>query len=98
MNVCLSELGLESVKQKFLMIKAKVDTMVRQNASLKDERFGAALLGNPGTGMVPTYTFCSLLTPQRQNDRSSLLRKVPGQRWSSSRRPLHRKFRISPRK
>ncbi|KNG51926.1 stage v sporulation protein k [Stemphylium lycopersici] len=43
-------IGLESVKQKFLMIKAKVDTMVRQNASLKDERFGAALLGNPGTG------------------------------------------------
>jgi hypothetical protein len=38
------------VKQKFLGIKAKVDAMVRQNASLSKERFGAALLGNPGTG------------------------------------------------
>ena len=42
--------GLESVKQQFLAIKAKVDTVVRQNVSLKGERFGAALLGNPGTG------------------------------------------------
>lgn len=42
--------GLESVKQEFLAIKAKVDTVVRQNVSLKGERFGAALLGNPGTG------------------------------------------------
>ncbi|KAL5421066.1 hypothetical protein PMIN04_005913 [Paraphaeosphaeria minitans] len=46
----IAMIGLESVKQKFLMIKAKVDTQVRQNVSLKDERFGAALLGNPGTG------------------------------------------------
>ncbi|KAF3919193.1 hypothetical protein AA313_de0200271 [Arthrobotrys entomopaga] len=43
-------IGLESVKQEFLAIKAKVDTVVRQNVSLKDERFGVALLGNPGTG------------------------------------------------
>ncbi|KAF2742814.1 P-loop containing nucleoside triphosphate hydrolase protein [Sporormia fimetaria CBS 119925] len=43
-------IGLESVKQKFLAIKVKVDTVVRQNVSLKGERFGAALLGNPGTG------------------------------------------------
>jgi hypothetical protein len=43
-------LGLEEVKQQFLSIKAKVDTVVRQNVSLKDERFGAVLLGNPGTG------------------------------------------------
>ncbi|KAF3228249.1 hypothetical protein TWF106_007498 [Orbilia oligospora] len=43
-------IGLESVKQEFLGIKAKVDAVVRQGASLKDERFGAALLGNPGTG------------------------------------------------
>jgi hypothetical protein len=40
------------VKQKFLDIKAKVDVMVRQNASLNKERFGAALLGNPGTGRI----------------------------------------------
>ncbi|KAK6526384.1 hypothetical protein TWF694_004981 [Orbilia ellipsospora] len=43
-------IGLESVKQEFLGIKAKVDAVVRQNASLNDERFGVALLGNPGTG------------------------------------------------
>ncbi|KAL7627407.1 hypothetical protein AAE478_001600 [Parahypoxylon ruwenzoriense] len=43
-------IGLESVKKEFLEIKAKVDTSVRQGADLKDERFGAALLGNPGTG------------------------------------------------
>ncbi|KAI4920884.1 hypothetical protein J4E85_008999 [Alternaria conjuncta] len=43
-------IGLESVKQQFLAIKAKVDTVVRQGVSLKGERFGAALLGNPGTG------------------------------------------------
>ncbi|KAF2637377.1 P-loop containing nucleoside triphosphate hydrolase protein [Massarina eburnea CBS 473.64] len=42
--------GLESVKEKFLAIKTKVDTVVRQNVSLTGERFGAALLGNPGTG------------------------------------------------
>ncbi|KAL9110261.1 MAG: hypothetical protein Q9227_005168 [Pyrenula ochraceoflavens] len=43
-------IGLENVKQKFLSIKDKVDTAVRQNVGLKNERFGAALLGNPGTG------------------------------------------------
>ncbi|KAH9863899.1 hypothetical protein J1614_009831 [Plenodomus biglobosus] len=46
----MSMIGLESVKQQFLSIKAKVDMMVRQNVSLASERFGAALLGNPGTG------------------------------------------------
>ncbi|KAI1495866.1 P-loop containing nucleoside triphosphate hydrolase protein [Biscogniauxia marginata] len=43
-------IGLESVKMEFLNIKARVDTSIRQGTSLKDERFGAALLGNPGTG------------------------------------------------
>ncbi|KAL9620613.1 MAG: hypothetical protein Q9160_004867 [Pyrenula sp. 1 TL-2023] len=42
--------GLEKVKQQFLSTKAKVDIIVRQNADLKSERLGAALLGNPGTG------------------------------------------------
>ncbi|KAL1612780.1 hypothetical protein SLS60_001009 [Paraconiothyrium brasiliense] len=54
-NEALDELmnmivGLESVKQKFLGIKGKVDTAVRQCVSLSKERLGAALLGNPGTG------------------------------------------------
>ena len=43
-------IGLEDVKDKFLSIKSKVDTAVRQNVDMKGERFGAALLGNPGTG------------------------------------------------
>jgi hypothetical protein len=46
----MSMTGLEEVKQQFLTIKSTVDTVVRQNANLKDERFGAAFLGNPGTG------------------------------------------------
>ncbi|KAK7181913.1 NFX1-type zinc finger-containing protein 1 (ATPase) [Paraphaeosphaeria sporulosa] len=50
LDALVAMIGLESVKQKFLAIKAKVDTQVRQNVSLKGERFGAALLGNPGTG------------------------------------------------
>lgn len=44
-------IGLENVKEAFLEIKSRIDLAVRQNISLKKERFGAALLGNPGTGM-----------------------------------------------
>ncbi|KAI1436113.1 P-loop containing nucleoside triphosphate hydrolase protein [Xylaria sp. CBS 124048] len=43
-------IGLESVKQEFLTIKARVDTVVRQGVDLKGDRFGTSLLGNPGTG------------------------------------------------
>jgi hypothetical protein len=43
-------IGLENVKDKFLSIKSKIDTAVRQNVNMKEERFGAVLLGNPGTG------------------------------------------------
>ncbi|KAK5048890.1 hypothetical protein LTR84_005310 [Exophiala bonariae] len=50
LDALMSMIGLEEVKSKFLSIKVKVDTVVRQNTSLKDERFSAALLGNPGTG------------------------------------------------
>lgn len=55
-NDALDELmrmiGLENIKEQFLGVKAKVDTAVRQNIDLKGERLGAALLGNPGTGML----------------------------------------------
>ncbi|CBF78777.1 hypothetical protein AN7246.2 [Aspergillus nidulans FGSC A4] len=43
-------IGLEGSKTKFLSIKSKVDTALRQNVDLKGERFGSVLLGNPGTG------------------------------------------------
>jgi len=46
----ISMIGLESVKEQFLGIKSKIDTLVRQGVPLSGERFGAALLGNPGTG------------------------------------------------
>lgn len=46
----MSMTGLENVKETFLVIKAQVDLMVRQGTSLAKERFGASLLGNPGTG------------------------------------------------
>lgn len=50
-------IGLETVKKEFLNIKARVDTTIRQGVDLKGDRFGAALLGNPGTGKVACY-FC----------------------------------------
>ncbi|KAF4541079.1 AAA family ATPase [Lasiodiplodia theobromae] len=43
-------IGLENVKEQFLSIKGKIDVAVRQGLDMKNERFGAALLGNPGTG------------------------------------------------
>ncbi|KAI1750021.1 P-loop containing nucleoside triphosphate hydrolase protein [Xylaria castorea] len=43
-------IGLETVKKEFFTIKARVDTTIRQGVDLKGDRFGAALLGNPGTG------------------------------------------------
>ena len=42
--------GLEGVKAQILKIKARVDTALRQNTNMKDERYGVVLLGNPGTG------------------------------------------------
>ncbi|KAK2855600.1 hypothetical protein FQN49_005033 [Arthroderma sp. PD_2] len=50
LDALMDMIGLEDVKDKFLSIKSKVDTVVRQETSLSDERFSAALLGNPGTG------------------------------------------------
>ncbi|EPE03906.1 aaa family ATPase [Ophiostoma piceae UAMH 11346] len=44
--------GLEEVKLKFLSIKNTVDTAIRQGLPVdsKHQRYGCALLGNPGTG------------------------------------------------
>lgn len=46
----MAMIGLESIKTKFLAIKAQVDAAVRQKVDFKSERFGSVLLGNPGTG------------------------------------------------
>ena len=45
-------IGLEDIKDKFLSIKDNIDTSVRQNVDLGDERFSASLVGNPGTGKL----------------------------------------------
>jgi hypothetical protein len=50
LDALMDMIGLEDVKTVFLSIKAKVDMSIRQNLGIKEERFGAALLGNPGTG------------------------------------------------
>jgi hypothetical protein len=42
--------GLEDVKSKILMIKAKIETVLRQGTDMKRERLGMVMLGNPGTG------------------------------------------------
>jgi hypothetical protein len=44
--------GLQEVKDQFLRIKAKIDTVVRQSITFNKERFGMVLLGNPGTGKL----------------------------------------------
>jgi hypothetical protein len=50
LDTLMPMIGLESVKEAFLDIKAKVELTVRQNVSLSTERFGVSFLGNPGTG------------------------------------------------
>lgn len=49
-DTLMGMIGLDGIKEKFLSIKAQVDTAIRQNVDLKNERFGTVLVGNPGTG------------------------------------------------
>jgi hypothetical protein len=49
-DALMQMIGLENIKQKVLNIKTKIETVLRQGASLETERFGAVFLGNPGTG------------------------------------------------
>lgn len=55
----MSMIGLEDVKDKFLAIKLEVDTAVRQGLDMSSKRFGASLLGNPGTGKQLLFLFCT---------------------------------------
>ena len=52
MDSLMQMTGLEEVKLKFLSIKNTVDTAIRQGLPVdnKHQRYGCALLGNPGTG------------------------------------------------
>ena len=51
LDTLMDMIGLENVKEEFLDLKSTVDLALRQNTGVKTERFGTALLGNPGTGM-----------------------------------------------
>lgn len=44
-------IGLEEVKSEFIDIKSEVDIAILQGIPLTNKRYGATLLGNPGTGM-----------------------------------------------
>lgn len=70
-------IGLEDVKSAFLSIKSRVDTAVRQGIGLKTDRFGATLLGNPGTGSTGFPCHNTMLTYCREDYRCSTLRQVP---------------------
>lgn len=51
-DAVMDMVGLEQVKLQILKIKAKIDTSVRQNSDMKEDRLNVAFLGNPGTGML----------------------------------------------
>ncbi|TGO64441.1 hypothetical protein BCON_0007g00910 [Botryotinia convoluta] len=51
--------GLKKVKEHVRKLKAKVESSIRQNIDLGEERFGAVFMGNSGTGkttMARIYT------------------------------------------
>lgn len=82
-NEVLDELmemiGLENVKEQFLCIKDKIDLAIRQDIDLKNERFSASLLGNPGTGKWYHAQNWTLLTYMcRQDHSSSTICKILG--------------------
>ena len=52
LDALMEMIGLESVKKQIIAVKTKIDTCIRQGVKFEDERFGVALLGNPGTGML----------------------------------------------
>jgi hypothetical protein len=52
--------GLEEVKSKILMIKAKIETVLRQGTNIKRGRLGMVILGNPGTGTCEPVVHCNV--------------------------------------
>lgn len=68
LDTLMDMIGLEDVKDQFLEIKSKIDLLVRQDLDIGKERFGASLLGNPGTGNVSTfYLLSELIIVNRQD-------------------------------
>lgn len=78
--------GLEEVKEKFLDIKAKIETVARQGIDMKKERMGMVMLGNPGTGMLCTgvraYRTSLLTTSHRQDNSGAYICAIPRLRGS----------------
>lgn len=52
LDALMQMIGLQTIKRSFLDIKTTVDTATRQGLSLKNDRYGCSLLGNPGTGKL----------------------------------------------
>ena len=90
-------IALEDVKEKFLSIKSQVDTTVRQNIAMTGERFGATLLGNPGTGESSPIQAASkqCLIFHRQDYRCANLRQISDHSRGASRRLLRRDDRLT---
>lgn len=92
MDILMSMIGLEDVKQEFLSIKSKVDTAVRQGISLTEERFSCSMLGNPGTGKSSLQDSISKAVwsnrVPRQNHCGKIVCRVSHRRWRHSRKTL----------
>ena len=70
--------GLESVKEIFLQIKAKIEAVARKAIDVKKERMGMIMLGNPGTGESHRGKWTDVLTIGRQDNGRSDLRTISG--------------------
>ena len=70
--------GLESVKEKFLQIKAKIEAVARKAIDVKKERMGMIMLGNPGTGESHRGQRTNILTIGRQDNGRSDLCTISG--------------------
>lgn len=90
--------GLEEVKEKFLDIKAKIETVARQGIDMKKERMGMVMLGNPGTGMfcpgLSAYRTSSLTTSHRQDNGGAYICAIPRLRGGSTWKGVCRDHRL----
>lgn len=97
----MAMIGLEDLKDKFLAIKSEVDTAIRQGLNMSNKRFGASLLGNPGTGK--RFTYAEMLSglnadTHGQNNCRSVVCQVPYFCRSFAWMRICRNYRCSSRK